>query len=170
MNLSNWITDNTRGTSCTVEFGSMFFERLCNSSSNKKIGIEIHGPYIAAARFHECQKVWGDFLKFEDLVDPDDMDVAMFIDTLEHVSREDAFDLMKRVMSRFNRVLLMIPEGDHHQDKDVFNMGADAHQTHRSVWFEKDIRELGFTNIMIDKNFHVGAKNPGCIFAVWNKQ
>lgn len=169
MNLDAWIASNTADTNTTVEFGSMFFERLIQVRSKKKIGIEIHKPYIDNAKFHECQKIQGDFRKFETLVSPDDMDVALFVDTLEHITREDAFDLMSRVMSKFNKVLLMIPEGEHILNKDVFNMGADTHQTHRSTWFSDDVRALGFTNIQVDPMYHRGSPSPGCIFAVWLK-
>jgi hypothetical protein len=99
------------------------------------------------------------------------MDCAMFIDTLEHITREEAFELIGRVMNSFNKVILMIPEGKYALEKDVTGLGADYYQTHRSTWYEKDIKELGFTTIEVDHNFHEGAgfENTGCIFAVWSK-
>ena len=171
MNLFTWIRDNTKNTKCVVEFGSMFFDKLSHCSSQKKIGIEIWEPYIQSAKYHECVKINGDFTKFEDFIAPEDMDCAMFIDTLEHIERENAFELMSRVMKNFNKVILMIPEGKYTLEQDVTGHGAHVYQTHRSTWYESDIRQLGFHNIEIDKYFHLGSgfENTGCIFAVWTK-
>lgn len=171
MNLYNWIAENTKNNNCVVEFGSMFFDKLSHTRSTKKIGIEIWKPYIEAAKYDGCVKIHGDFREFEKLISKEDMDCAMFIDTLEHLTKEDAVILMEKVMNKFNKVLLMIPEGDYPLHKDVTGMGADEHQTHRSTWFLEDIKKLGFKNIIVDPVFHSGSgyKNTGCIFAIWNK-
>jgi hypothetical protein len=170
MILADWISENTENTKVTVEFGSMFFDKLSHSQSLKKIGIEIHKPYIDRAKYFDCLKICGDFKNFEDYIAESDMDVAMFIDTLEHLNRSEAFELMSRVMQKFKKVILMIPEGLHEQHHDHFNLGADKHQTHRSTWFRDDVEALGFSNIVVDPIFHRGSKSPGCIFAVWEKQ
>jgi hypothetical protein len=171
MNLHQWISENTKDSQCVVEFGSMFFDKLSHVSSKKKIGIEIWLPYITASRYHNCEKIHGDFTKFESLIKKEDMECAMFIDTLEHITREEAFDLMARVMKSFNKIILMIPEGEYPLEKDVTGMGADYYQTHKSIWNVEDVKQLGFKNIIVDPYFHAGSgyPNTGCIFAVWNK-
>lgn len=171
MILENWIKENTKECKSVVEFGSMFFDKLSHASCPKKIGIEIWEPYILNSKYNDCIKIQGDFTKFEEFIDKEDMDCAMFIDSLEHLDRETAFSLMKKVMNNFNKVLLMIPEGTYHLERDVTGLGADFFQTHRSTWYENDIKQLGFSNIIVDKYFHEGAgyENTGCIFAIWNK-
>lgn len=172
MNLSMWINQSTANTNTVVEFGSMFFDKLMYTASPNKIGIEIHQPYIDNSTFHDCKKISGDFRNFEELVDKSEMDCAMFIDTLEHITREEAFELMGRVMKNFNRVILMIPEGNHPMDEDVTGHEGHEWQTHRSTWYAKDLIELGFheDNIILDPVFHSEpGRDTGCLFATWSK-
>jgi hypothetical protein len=173
-NLANWIRTNTHGSHTVVEFGAMFFEQLAyvNETVGKKIGIEIHQPYIDKSKCHNCIKIQGDMRRFEELIAPEDMDCALFIDTLEHLTKDDAKDLMKRVMGKFKKVMLMIPEGNHPQTTDLFQMGGDEYQTHRSSWRLQELVDMGFKSIVLDPMFHGntgGGKDTGCLFAVWEK-
>ena len=173
MKLDSWIRENTQNSAVVVDFGSMFFDKLGHVSSLvRKIGIEIWKEYIDRASFHDCQKILGDFTHFEELINHSDMDCAMFIDSLEHLDKPTAMNLITRVQSQFNKILLMIPEGHHSQTTDYFNLGADKYQTHRSTWYEEDIRALGFQEIIVDPVFHSGdpSKDAGCIFAIWRKE
>ena len=171
--LNKWIYDNTFGSSCVIEFGAMFFDKLEHVAAPKRIGIEIWESYIQCATFHDCIKVKGDFTHFEELVAKEDMDCAMFVDTLEHIEQAIAKDLMHRVMVNFNKVILMIPEGVHPQDSDVTGFEAHEYQTHRSTWYITDVMKLGFKeeNITIISDFHDknDGKDSGCILAVWSK-
>lgn len=171
VNLSQWIYMNTLGQTSVVEFGAMFFDKLACVAAPKKIGIEIWEPYIRDAKCQECQKIHGDFTIFESLIGDKDLDCAMFIDTLEHINREDAFELMSRVMNNFNKVILMIPEGNHPMDEDVTGYEAHTYQTHRSTRYAKDLIDLGFLEekIILDPTFHsTEGRDTGCLFAVWD--
>tara|TARA_R110000787_G_scaffold102000_4_gene207770 strand:- start:1388 stop:1924 length:537 start_codon:yes stop_codon:yes gene_type:complete len=171
VDLNSWIRWATTESQTVVEFGSMFFERLEHVNGNR-IGIEIYKPYIDAARFHECTKIQGDFRYFESLVSEDDMDCAMFVDSLEHITREEAFSLMSRVMDKFNKVIIMIPEGNHPMEQDETGYGGHEWQTHRSTWNAQDLVELGFEEkeITLDPGFHNHPeRDTGCLFAVWSK-
>jgi hypothetical protein len=177
MDLAKWMKDETKGYTTVVEFGSMFFEQLSYTSCPNKIGIEIHKPYIDRARYHNCKKIEGDFRDFEKMLTPNEMDCAMFIDTLEHLSREDAFDLMEKVKAKFNKIILFIPEGVHDLDFDAYNLGAEEWQTHKSTWYKKDVEELGFDDIVVVSNFHAKSTDPkykhndtGAMFCVWRKK
>lgn len=175
--LKNWISKETIGAKCVVEFGAGFFEKLAHVRASRLIGIEAHRAFIDNAVFHDCQKVEGNFLNFEGLLSEEDMDVAMFIDSLEHVTREEAFDLIRRVQKKFRKIILFIPEGEHHSDHDPYGLGGDYWETHRSTWYESDIRELGFENIRIDSDFHslrnkkelYKKYDTGAIYAVWER-
>jgi hypothetical protein len=172
VDLNSWIRWATTGSQTVVEFGAMFFDKLACVAAPKKIGIEIWEPYIRDAKYHECQKIHGDFTIFESLIEDKDLDCAMFIDTLEHINREDAFELMSRVMNKFNKVILMIPEGNHPMDEDVTGYEAHTYQTHRSTWYAKDLIDLGFLEekITLDPTFHsTEGRDTGCLFAVWSK-
>lgn len=174
MVLSEWIYNETKGSKSVVEFGAMFCERMgqVHETVVNRIAMEIHEPYLAKATYAGCSKVCCDMRRFEDYIPDYYMDYALFVDSLEHLSKEDAVDLITRVKGKFNKILLMIPEGNHPQTKDVFEMGADEHQTHRSSWSVDDVKALGFTDIIVDPLFHSGeggGKDSGCIFATWTK-
>lgn len=177
MDLGKWMKEQTIGSNTVVEFGSMFFEQLSYVSAPNKIGIEIWKPYIDKARYHDCKKIHSDFRNFESLLSPEEMDCAMFIDTLEHLNREDAFDLMQKVQSKFNKILLFIPEGVHDLDFDAYNLGAEEWQTHKSTWYKEDVEQLGFSDIKVISNFHSKSTDPkyshndtGAMFCVWSKK
>lgn len=171
--IDSWIREHTIDSECVVEFGAMFFERLNAVHENCKlrVGIEAHLPYILIAeRFGNCIRLHGDMREFESLLDPTYLDTAMFIDSLEHLSRENASDLIHRVMMRFRKILLFIPEGDHPQTKDVFLTGADYWQTHRSTWYKDDVIDLGFQDVCVVPNYYSEqGKDHGAIFAIWKR-
>lgn len=175
--LLDWIERETAGHKTVVDFGSGFFEKLKYTSCPNKIGIEAWQPFIDRAKYHDCKKICGDFLEFEKLLEKEEMDVAMFCDTLEHVTMEQAADLIKRLQSTFNKILLFIPEGNHPSEDDPHGLGADYYETHRSTWHEKDVRALGFSDVLVDPLFHSWVKtsvkyannDTGAIYAVWER-
>lgn len=170
---STWITKNTEGYSIVVEFGAFLFETLALCSCPNKIGIEGYEPYLAKALYNDCVKVVGDFRNFDQLINVKSMirpAVALFVCSLEHITMDEAADLMKRVQTNFDKVLLSIPEGSHPQSHDGSGLGGDTWQTHRSSWQVDDVKRLGFTNVEVDPTFHNDpGKDPGCIFAIWER-
>ena len=173
MKLKDWIFESTKDCEAVVEFGAGFFSRLKAVSDDVKykIGIEISEVYIEQAVDFGGLKIQGDMREFESYIADDLRDCAMFIDSLEHLTRKDAFNLVLRVQKHFNRIILMVPEGDHPQLSDVTGNGQHEFQKHRSTWHVKDIEKMGFQKIRVDADFHKGVigKADGCIFATWRK-
>jgi hypothetical protein len=174
MNLGDWIFENTKGCNTVVEFGAMFGERLLSIHPSVKniFGLEIHQPYIDKFIADKKYAICCDMSRYHNYVPTQYFDCAMFIDSLEHLFKDKAIHLINEVKKDFNKILLMIPEGNHPQSKDVFEMGADEYQTHRSTWYVSDIIDLGFQSIILDSQFHGNngeGKDEGCVFAVWNK-
>ena len=173
--LRQWINEFTKDSECVVELGSMFFQRLTfvHPSVPKKIGIEIWKPYIERATYHDCVKIHGDIRDFETLIDKDDMDCCMIIDVLEHFDKDTAIDLVQRIKNNFKKLLLFIPEGNHPQNKDVFKLGADKYQTHRSTWWAADIaQELDINpdGVVFCPRFHRKKGNgKGVLFITWER-
>ena len=174
--LGDWIKQNTEGSKTIVEFGAMYFDKLDHTSPEaERIGIEIWRPYIDSSwnkASSSIKRIQGDFLKFEELIEEKEMDCAMFIDTLEHISKEQATDLINKVKQKFNKIILFIPKGNHPQTEDVPGHGAHEYQTHRSSWMEKDLEELGFTDIVAHETFHASEgpkKNHAAMFAIWER-
>lgn len=174
--LKDWIFTSTKNCETVVEFGAGFFGKLTlvHPAVKRRIGIEASQVYIDASPDRpKIEKIKGDMREFERLLPNyySVYDCAMFIDSLEHLTRKNALDLMSRVMILFNRVILMIPEGIHIQESDATGHNQYKLQKHRSIWYEKDIKAMGFKDIIIDADFHKGKadKANGCIFAVWQR-
>lgn len=167
MDTDDWICRNTMDCSSVVEFGAGDFYRLgkVHSGVSRKIGIEIYEPYIVRPRFYECERILGDIRNFESLIRSEHMDCALLVDIIEHLEISEGKALMRKIMNRFKKVLLSVPEGNHPQDASA---DGNIWQTHLSVWRVPDVAELGFTDIVLDENHHnqIG-KDKGCIFAVW---
>lgn len=98
-------------------------------------------------------------------------DAVLAIDFIEHLTRPDALAVIAQLRRLGKIVVLFVPEGNHPQDKDYFNLGADHWQTHRSTWQAEDLVKLGFS---VDRwpEFHAGAagKDPGALWAVWDAE
>jgi hypothetical protein len=65
------------------------------------------------------------------------------------------------------RIVLFVPLGLHPQTADVFNMGGDHWQTHRSTWEPADLEALGFDVAVWDGYHHQPGKDSRAAFCVW---
>jgi hypothetical protein len=102
--------------------------------------------------------------EFDTLLPDDARDCVMFIDTLEHLVKDEALDLLERCKARFQKIMVFAPEGQCVQDEDVTGLGAHEAQTHRSSWTKAEMEALGFT-VIEDPDYH-GALG-GALFATW---
>lgn len=184
INLNQWINSNTTNSKTVIELGSMFFEKLSHVSSTveTRVGIEIWEPYLKSVVDHfgkpvfkNCVKIHGDALNYRELVKSYDFDTAMIVDVLEHFDKDVAFKLIADLKEDFNKVILMVPAGEFPQDVDHSGFGAHEFQKHRSSWYQEDIEKLGFTENVLDANFHSNPElvankmDTGCWFCVWTK-
>ena len=163
VSLPSWIMANTANSNTVLELGAGFFRRLGDVHPNvkRKIGIEIWEPYIKHATYHNCEKILGDALEYESLVDINDIDTVLLVDIIEHFDPETADSLLTKLIDQFDKVLLMIPEGNHPQTEDVTGHGAHEYQTHRSTWYAKDFEKYNPTEILLDEVFHRGQPCTG---------
>ena len=163
MDLFTWITEETRNRDAVVEFGAMHGDKLMHAHVPTRIGIEIFEPYLREMRGNkEIKAVPGDFRHYEGLLTPAERDCAMFIDSLEHVTKDDALNLLARVQKDFRKVIVFAPEGEHVQDAHSGN----EWQEHKSFWTAGEFEALGFS-VIVDPNFHASMPTKGAIFAVW---
>jgi hypothetical protein len=104
-------------------------------------------------------------------------DVALAIDFIEHLSKEDAINTIREMRRVACRVVIFTPQGLHPQDHDYYEMGGDYWQTHRSDWQPEELEGLGF-DVEEWTGFHAwaidryGAGNfsPNAIYATWNRR
>jgi len=168
--LEQWINENSATTKGVVELGAGFFNRLAsvNSMVKLKVGIEIYKPYIDNAKYHDCIKIHGDVLNYRELLKDYDLDTVMIIDVLEHFDMDVAFNLINGLKEDFNKILLMLPVGNHPQETDLTGFDAHEYQTHRSTWNISDIYKLEFNKDYLDEYYHHDIeKDSGCYFGVW---
>lgn len=175
-----WLRQETNGYHTAVEFGAGFFDKLASVSCPVRIGIEEYKPYIDAAKFKDCKMLHGRMQDYRTLfmehflvdspLEMPEPRVAIFIDSLEHITREEAFTLIAQVKEDFQKIVIMIPNGNIMQYKDVTGFDNDEGQTHKSRWFESDLAELGMQEILVDNNFHSDQEDKRSYFATWKKR
>lgn len=170
-----WIEKHTEGHTCVVDFGAGEFRRLNAANSPVRVGIEIYKPYIERSKGKEGTiHIHGDMREFEKLLKPEYYDCAMMYDTLEHLTKKDGFDLLKRMQKYFKKIMIKVPEGYFPQDGESERYGDDDDnewQEHKSEWYAEDLDGLGF-EVILDKNYFrdpVPGGGKGCLFAVWMK-
>ncbi len=171
----HWIERNSEGCDCFVDFGAGEFRRLNAVKCPVRVGIEIYEPYIKRSRGNEGTiHILGDMREFEKLLKPEYMDCAMMYDTLEHLTKDDGFDLLRRMQKHFKKIMVKVPEGDFPQGGESEKYGDDDDnewQEHKSQWYAEDLDELGF-DVTFDKDYFSDpppGAGKGCLFGVWKR-
>jgi len=165
-----WTTDAIS----VVEFGAGFGKilNIIPPIVDELTGIEAHKPYLDRWEGPKrAYKIWGDMRDGLKLLDEHNRtcDIALFFDSLEHLTAADATALIEQLKTRFRRIIVDIPEGDHPQTSDHYHLGADALQTHRSTWSVSDMEQLGFTVIFIPDMHSEPGKSTGGMLCRWEK-
>lgn len=168
-NLKHCVAEATAGCLSVVELGTMFGYWLAHAGEPdaRRIGVDAWEPYLQGARekypgmtFLNC-----DAREFARTMEP--VDCVLMVDFLEHLTREDADELVRHCQEKCQRIVLFIPMGNHPQDSDVTGYGAHELQTHRSTWYAEDLP--GFDVAVWPKFHRQEGKDRGAMFAVWNK-
>lgn len=170
MELTPWIYRHTDGLSSVVDLGTMFGNRLWSlpPSVSRRLGIEIHPPYVHAGLTQfgpmdpRIELRIGDIRDYRAILAGERFECAMLIDVVEHFEKAEALTLLAQVLDDFPRVLVFTPDGFHPQNSDYYGMGADHWQTHRSAWYAAELTGLGFS-VEIDPDHH--GQKGGALFA-----
>ena len=151
-----------------LELGCGTGSKLAACSCSYRCGVDAYLPYLEMAR-----KKWGhlvdgfvhcEALKFVSEVDRT-YDAVLMVDFLEHLERPAAMSLLSRcALIAKRRIVLYCPEGDQPQDQDVYGLGGDAWQTHRSIWTLDDLERLGFDTVRWTDRHGPGLH---ALFALW---
>ena len=165
-----WTEAMTEGMESSLEFGAGLFAYVKASKALRRAGIEAFKPYCDRAledpEINGISVYQGDMRYFEPFMAEKPYHVALFIDSLEHLGKEDALDLMLRCQEQFGRIAVFIPMGVHVQGPCDDN----ELQSHLSSWSPKEFLDLGFS-VKPHPTFHwdrpVG--NQGAIFAKWDR-
>ncbi len=152
LTLATWIRDHTADAVCVVDFGAGFFDKFRYVPYHcRKVGIEVFPAYLGYAP-PGVKAVLGDMRDWSRFIDPPERDVAMLIDTLEHLPRYDGAKLLEELLQEFRRVLVMTPDGFVEQNDDVTGY-ENEWQKHESGWNQADLEAFGF-KVAVAENFH----------------
>jgi len=163
--LNGWIRENTRGSGAVVEFGAGKFGRLSYVwPTARKIGIEVFPQYANQVPI-DMKVIIGDFREWKRYLSDTEIDCAMFIDSLEHVSKQDGLTLLAEMKERFNKILVFAPDGYQPQDSDTLEDGNEWN-SHECGWDIADLEAQGF-RVEVIPEYH-GPKG-GALFAIWER-
>lgn len=168
------ISDELADCPSTLEFGSMFGDILVLAPGPVRIGVEAHAPYIGVARERHGDSMLfmhAEALRIAPVFGDNSFDAVLLVDVVEHFVASAAIKLVKHAQRiARNKVVTFIPLGVHEQTVDVFNMGADHWQRHRSTWYPQDAQALGF-EITVCEDFHLLEKpqSPHAMFGLYRK-
>jgi hypothetical protein len=163
-----WIRHHTEGYTGVAELGAGYFDKLgyVHSDARFRAGIELWEPCMASPKYTGCQRIHGNFMEYRAYIDPHTFPCVMMIDALEHVDKSDSDMLIAMMKEDFQKIMLMIPEGEHPQGPEYGN----KYQSHLSTWHAGDILEYGFQQIIVYPYFHSEpGKATGAIFACWER-
>jgi len=166
--LKSKIQESTKWCNTVVEFGPMFGKRLKQVSSlvKTRIGLEASPVYCSMANGYDFSMIHGDIRQFEEYISPSQSDCVMMIDVIEHLTKADGVDLLKRCQRFFKRIVVATPEGFDPQDEDFTGYGQDDLQSHRSGWTLEELEGYGFVG-EVYPNYQRGM---GYLFATWTSE
>lgn len=111
------------------------------SNAPHKVGVELYEDYLNESK---RKGIHNTYIK-EDVAkvsfEPKSFDAVVMIDVIEHLSKEDGLELIKK-MEKWarKRIIILTPNGFIHQDE----LDHNPLQTHKSGWNAKEFRGLGF--------------------------
>lgn len=123
--------------------------RKFSPETEKLVGVEIWGPYVEQFKIRDFyDEVW----ICDARIYPDyKYDLVIFGDVLEHMSKEDAVALWKKVSKQAKYAIISVPIIHFHQDA-VNNNPYEIHV--KEDWTTKEVLET-FPGIIAHKDFEV---------------
>ncbi len=164
--VAQWIRDQTKGYRTVVDLGAGRFEKLLLTEATRKIGLEICPEYVEVFGTNpHVEPIHKDMLNYRSVINDRVLPfplLAMLIDSLEHLRKSDALNLISDLRRDFDKIIVLCPDGHCPQDKDAWGYGNDYYQTHRSEWSVREFKKLGF-------DAGLSPTNESQILATWRR-
>ena len=97
-------------------------------------------------------------------------DYVLGIDFLEHMEIEPAIETIVVSKKIGSVIALFVPEGNHPQSHDYYEMGGDYWQTHRTSWRAEYLEAQGF-DVTVLEGYHAPWRRPtddqNALWCVW---
>jgi len=136
------------------------------------ICIEPYIPYCEVLEEKGGDKYQVCCLTAEEALRPDNfegVDAIYLLDVIEHMEKEEALRVLDLARAAAQvQVVVYTPYGFVEQTKDVWGMGGDAWQTHRSGWLPEDFhkRQEGWRTELYH-DLKPGERSPEGFYALW---
>ncbi len=92
-----------------------------------------------------------DVRKLRDIFVPKSFDLVIGCDIIEHLEKEEGFELLKQCEEIARKAVVSEnPRGHIPQDIDILGYGGDHWQTHRSAWEPEEFEKLGYQVLIRD--------------------
>lgn len=143
-------------SSTLLDIGCGMGLTLCNMHCPIKVGIDAHRPYLEKRQ--HCDgfiPLHLDASELSSIFLPKSFDSVTLIDVIEHFEKEEGLAVLKQAeIIAIRRIIVFTPRGFFSQNgMDLFNLGGEIYQEHRSGWEIEDFIELGY-NVMVFSQFH----------------
>ncbi len=147
----------TLAADCTsvLDVGTGLMRSLGELRCPVKVGLDAHRPYLMHREIAGAVPINANALEVERLFVPGAVDLVTLIDVLEHFPPDDALEVLRQVETvARRRVVLFTPRGGFPQEgHDLFGLGGEELQQHRSTWESSDLVKLGY-RVAILTDFH----------------
>lgn len=155
-----------------LELGCGTCDKLAVCQCWCREGVDAHEPYLALAsrrwkeRVHMLHEEGASDFAEEAAFRGREWDAVLMIDFIEHLEKGAGEKLLETCKSlAHRRIILYCPEGWFPQDQDIYDLGGEYWQTHRSSWTYEDLEQRGFKVARwIDRH----GPDKHALFAVWN--
>lgn len=168
--LREWIEEQCFGMASVAELGCGFGTNLAGLPVAQRVGIDIFQPYLDKNESQGATLIQGDMKDMAVLPELQRPSLALLIDVVEHLYKVDALQWLTDLKGKFDRIAIQTPLGFHAQNEDIYEMGGDEYQTHRSGWQPEELFDLGF-RVQIVPDYHEAQAHKGstsAIFAVYD--
>lgn len=156
-----------------LDIGCGIGDYLKYTNTNQRVvGVEPHLPYLLKAK--EVAP-WVEFVNNEAIdffsSTEEKFDCILLIDILEHLEENDAIKLVEEAKKHCNGIIFsQIPIGVHEQHEDIWNLGGEFWQTHRSIWTPENVYKLRFSFLQIWNDWYDWEhKDKRTSIAFWTK-
>jgi len=158
MNFIDLVINHASGYHAVLDIGCGPGTHLKKVRAPRRVGIDAWRPEIDLAR--KDPQMGLVFLEacIEDmalLFVPDSFDCVMGIDIIEHFDKDYVLDYLLPTCERIATcgAVFFIPAGVHEQTSDVRGLDNHELQTHRSIWYPADMKQLGY-NVAFNPTYY----------------
>ncbi len=114
------------------------------------VGVDIFDKYLEKITYNKNTiLIKYDIRKILNLFLPKSFDIVLILDVLEHLKRKESLKLLRDAEKIAKKaVIIETPLGFIPQNIDIWKMGGDKYQTHRSSWDIRDFEVRGYKSFL----------------------